>query len=74
MAQHHDRSGEWAALEDNRKYWLSERDRCTKLIRDAQVQHGYPPSESLQELEKIDQELKRIKQQQQPILRQMKRS
>ena len=73
MAQHDDRSSEWAVLEDNRKHWLSERDKCNKLIRDAQA-HGHPPTESLQQLEKIDLELKRIKQQQQPILRQMKRS
>jgi len=74
MAQRDDRSGEWETLENYRKELLIERDNCKKLITSFQQQFGYPPEEKLQELEKIDLELKRTKQQERPILRQLKRS
>lgn len=74
MAHNDDRSSEWHKLEDNRKQLLNERDLCKKRISTYQSQHGYPPQDQLDELEKIDSELKRTKQQERPILRQMKRS
>jgi hypothetical protein len=74
MTQRDDRSGEWEKLEDNRKHWLNEREKCKKQISSYQAQFGHPPEDKLQELEKIDQELKRTKQQERPILRQLKRS
>lgn len=74
MARQDDRSSEWAQFEADKKHWLNERDQCKKLITSYLAQHGHPPEDKLQELEKIDQELKRIAQQERPILRQMKRS
>lgn len=74
MTQRDDRSGEWETLENYRKNLLIEREKCTKLITSFKQQFGYPPEDKLQELEKIDIELKRTKQQERPILRQLKRS
>lgn len=74
MTPRDDRSDEWENLENYRKNLLIEREKCKKLISSFQQQYGYPPEDQLQELEKIDLELKRTKQQERPILRQLKRS